>query len=99
MSMMMPEPAQQIQVPGGGFEMGGGGPGQPDTPDVESALRQALELLTQAQSQEQDDQDTLAIQKAMIAIQSVLGTRQKQNEAAMGTTPAHKAMGRAVRGA
>ena len=79
-------------------DAGQGVPGQPDNPDAETALQNALDALMSFMDAEQDDQDKAVVAKCIAQLQSIFGTRQKQNEAAQGITPAHKAMGRAMSG-
>jgi hypothetical protein len=101
MSTMLPPggPPPTINVPrqGGAPGVGAGIPGKPDNPDAASALKSAVDALHAAFAAEEDDQDRAAIAKALTAVQSIMGGRQKQDEAALGTTPAHKAMARATR--
>lgn len=78
---------------------GGGTPGQPDTPDAEQALQTALDALMSFMDMEEDDQDKAVVAKCLASLQGIFGGRQKQDEAAQGITPAHKAMGRAMSGA
>jgi hypothetical protein len=83
-------------APPGADPASGGQPGQPDNPDAESALQSAIDAITQFLSAEQDDQDKAVAAKCLAQLQSIFGGRQKQDEAAAGITPAHKAMGRAM---
>lgn len=89
-------PAPAAAAPPGG---GGGQPGAPDNPDAESALQSAIDGITQFLQSEEDDSDKAVAAKCLAQLQSIFGGRQKQNEAAAGVTPAHKAMGRAMSGA
>lgn len=90
-------PSGPAPVPGGDTQGGGGTPGQPDSPDAEQALSDAIDALTQFMAVEEDDQDKAVAAKALATLQSIFGGRQKQDEAASGITPAHKAMGRAMK--
>lgn len=87
------------QAGGGALPSGGGGgvPGQPDNPDAEAALKAAIDSIHTYLSAEEDDQDKSVAAKCLAQLQGIMGTRQKQDEAALGTTPAHKAMGRAAK--
>lgn len=84
-------------APGGAPQSAGGTPGQPDSPDAEQALSDAIDALTQFMAVEEDDQDKAVAAKALATLQGIFGGRQKQDEAASGITPAHKAMGRAMK--
>jgi len=76
---------------------GGGVPGKPDNPDAEQALSDVIDGLHAFLQAEQDDGDKAIAAKCLAQLQAIFGTRQKQHEAAAGITPAHKAMGRAMR--
>jgi hypothetical protein len=107
-SMGVPDQIDISSLAGGGgappgAAPAGAGAGPPDAgggapADPESALSDILvQLRLIANDQSIDPAETAAIDKAVGALQSVLGTRQKETETAMGTTPAHKAMGRATK--
>lgn len=97
-----PDPAMllgpQGGPPGGGppGQTGGGVPGKPDNPDAESALQDAIDAIHAFLQAEEDDQDKATASKCLAQLQAIFGGRQKQDEAAQGITPAHKAMGRAM---
>lgn len=78
--------------PSGG---GAGIPGQPDNPDAQQDLSDAIDALKSFLDNEEDDQDKSVAAACLAKLQTILGTRQKQDEAAAGVTPVHKAMGRA----
>lgn len=107
MSMMMPEQGAppmpempglppgmppSIEIPVDGPPEGGGAPSGPD------ALRAALEMVAAYQADEQDDIDLEQAEKIRTLIQSLLAKQQKEQEAAMGVTPAIRGMGRALSG-
>ena len=85
--------------PGASLDSGGGGgvPGQPDSQQAADALQAAIQAIHDFVGLEEDDQDKTVAMKAMTALQGILGAQQKQDEAAMGTTPAHKAVKRATK--
>ena len=87
-----------VSPPGGGppGQTGGGRPGEPDNPDAESALQDAIDGIHAFLQAEEDDQDKAIAAKCLAQLQGIFGGRQKQDEAAQGITPAHKAMGRAM---
>ena len=87
-----PVPGPPPPAPGGA----GGQPGQPDNPDAEDALQGAIEAIQAFLAAEEDDQDKAVAAKCLAQLQGIFGGRQKQDEAAQGITPAHKAMGRAM---
>ena len=74
----------------------GGDQSVPDPSNTEEALRFIVDYLREVATNEADDGDTSIIDKAMTQLSSLFAGRQKQNEAAQGITPAHKAMGRAM---
>ena len=83
------------------FDMGqaadilGGGGGQPEQADqVRDRVVQDLQTLISDGTT--DDLDTQVYAKCLAAIQGLKANVQKQQEAAMGTTPAHKAIARSV---
>lgn len=80
-----------------------GGPPEEPPPDEggaprgPEALRAALEMIAAYQADEQDDIDLADAEKIRTMIQTLLAKQQKEQEAAMGTTPALKGMQRAMR--
>lgn len=82
---------------GGGAQGGGGGtPGQPDNRDAEQALNDLIDAAHRFVAAEEDDTDKNVVAKILALATGITAGRQKQDEAAMGTTPAHKAVSRAV---
>lgn len=79
----------------------GGGPapsqqaGPKSDGDWQQDLRDAIAALRALANDAKDAAETNAIDKCIAALSGLQATRQKQAESAMGTTPAHKAMGRA----
>jgi hypothetical protein len=57
-------------------------------------LRQAIEHAQMAMQAEPDDQISRELSKAVQVLYGITALLQKEQEAAMGTTPAIKAMGR-----
>lgn len=98
MGGLPPEPPPGLDLGGGGPAPGGGGgtPGEPDNPDSEAALQDAIDAIHAFLTSEEDDQDKAIASKCLAQLQGIFGGRQKQEEAAQGITPAHKAMGRAM---
>jgi hypothetical protein len=68
----------------------------PEKPSGPDALRAALEMVSAYQETEQDDIDLADAEKIRTMIQSLLAKQQKEQEAAMGTTPALRGMKRAM---
>ncbi len=65
--------------------------------DPTEILRQIVDLIQQyIASEASDDIETAKATKILTTAQELLAEEQKQSEAAMGTTPAHKGMARAV---
>ncbi len=65
--------------------------------DPTGILRQIVDLIQQyISSDASDDIETAKATKILTTAQELLAEEQKQGEAAMGTTPAHKGMARAV---
>lgn len=64
-------------------------------PDI---LRQMLSLAAEYADSEDDDDDLLQIEQARTLLQRILAKQQKQQEAALGTSPALKGLARASRG-
>ena len=79
------------------IQVGGGAPGPKSDGDWQEDLKNALDALRALASDASDPAETNTIDKCIAALSGLQATRQKQNDAAMGTTPAHKAMGRAYR--
>lgn len=79
---------------------GGGAPPPSDAGsggDPEDLIRQAIELLDQfAQTSQTDDIETQTARECATKLQGVLATAQKNQEAASGTTGAHKAMAKQI---
>lgn len=80
----------------GGGGAGGGTPGQPDNRDAEQALTDAIDAIHRFIAAEQDDADKNVGAKLLALATSITAGRQKEKEAAMGVTPVHKAVGRAM---
>lgn len=72
----------------------------PDTADDQSAdalLQTAIDALHDYIAHAgSDDVDTNVAAQCLAKLQSIKAQNQKQDEAAMGTTPAHKAMARSI---
>lgn len=91
-------PPASISLPGAGAPGGGGGtPGQPDSPDSEQALKDLIDAAHRFIQGEQDEADKNVGAKILTLATSITSGRQKEKEAAMGVTPTHKAVGRAMR--
>ena len=66
----------------------------------------ATDILTQIKgliqdyidSDESDEQETAQATKALVIVQGLLASEEKNMEAAAGTTPAHKAMAKQIQG-
>jgi hypothetical protein len=58
-------------------------------------LRQAIEHAQQALVGEEDDPTSAELAKAVNSLYRIFAQRQKEDEAALGVTPAHKGMARA----
>jgi hypothetical protein len=99
MSMMLPTPPRQIQI-GGGAPSGGGapggppaaqnGPGDPDSGNVVSLLKQALQLVQKAGNAEKDDGDAAGIHAIAASIAKQIGNEQGLVDKAMGAGPGVK---------
>jgi predicted glycosyltransferase len=74
----------------------GGEPPAEEKPAGPEALRAALEMVAAYQESEEDDIDLADAEKIRTMIQTLLAKQQKEQEAAMGTTPALKGMKRAM---
>jgi hypothetical protein len=82
----------------GSVQGGAGIPGQPDNDAAKQALAAMIQAAQDFLDAEQDDQDKSIVSACLAKLQSIKGTQQKQNEAAAGITPVHKAMSRAYGG-
>jgi hypothetical protein len=71
-----------------------GGPA-PGGPDPSAALKAAIQAVHQAAVVSDDQTDKQTLLKCLAAIQNILATEQKQKEAALGTTAAHKGLAKA----
>lgn len=90
-------PEGQAQFPGEPAPDGDEGSGWSDDP-VEQ-LRKLVEGMNHYMSIEQDDIDKAKAAKMLAGIQDLLAANQKQEEQALGTTPAAKYIARSNRGA
>jgi hypothetical protein len=86
---------------GPGAPPGAGPPGPPpgaqggaggNAQQAISFLRQAIQNLHQAQQAEPDPEDQAIISKTVSLLMQMIAKDQKEKDAALGTTPAHKAM-------
>lgn len=67
--------------------------------DPEQQIRDAIDQIRSAVAADGlDDQEKLILEQITTLGQKLLANRQSQAEAAMGTTPAHKAMARSYGG-
>lgn len=83
-----------LAVPGAAPE--GGGDVAP--PSLEDAAKEALSLINQAlASPDVDPEDANFAEAATTALTKILATQQKNADAAMGTTPAHKHIRKATK--
>lgn len=55
-------------------------------------MKLAMEAVLKAGQAEPDEEDKAALAKVFAALQQILAKDQKENDAALGTTPAHKAL-------
>jgi len=96
--MMMPDQGQQVppELAGllGGAQSPPAAPEQSGPSDPLEMLRNAIESLQEYVSQEDDDINSEAASKVLAGLYKILANEQKNSEAAMGVTPAHKAMRR-----
>lgn len=96
--------SQMLDAIGGPGGPGGDPMGGPQGPDASSPTQSASDILTQIKgliqdyidTPESDEQETAQATKALVIVQGLLASEEKNNEAAMGTTPAHKAMAKQV---
>lgn len=89
-------PPPGMMPPGGapqGAPSGPPGGGGPPIDPVEH-IRTAIEHVQAAVIGEPDDPDSQALARVLAALYQILAGRQKEQEAAMGTSPAIKAMSR-----
>ncbi len=101
---------EALQGGGGAPPMGGPPPG-PDTmggmaspPPAPAGGGSATDILTEIKgliqdyidTPESDEQETAQATKALVIIQGLLASEEKNMEAAAGTTPAHKAMAKQI---
>lgn len=110
---MPPDLAAMLQGGGPGGPDGGGGPppggpppsggqGQPGTaedPDFTRLIKTAVDALQQAAATGEDDVDKQLAAECMAKLQGLLGTHQKQKEAALGMSDVHRGVRRAIQGA
>lgn len=75
----------KVQPPGGGPDTGGD-----DDRDAVAILKKMISLAQQYVQVEQDDTDKHTMMKVLTQLQSYLANEQKEQEAAMGTSPAMK---------
>jgi hypothetical protein len=94
-----PPGAPPIPAPGGNAAPGRGAPGVAEDPDFTRLIKTAVDALRQAADTGEDDQDKALAAECMSKLQNLLGTHQKQQEAALGMTDVHRGVRRAVRGA
>lgn len=89
----------QVTPPGGGSS--GGDPGAILSRLASSGkvtVDTVIDDLHQLAGQTDDEQDKQTILKCLAAIQGIKATEQKEKEAMLGTTPAHKGMAKAAQG-
>lgn len=77
---------------------GGPAPAGAGGVDPSQALKQAIQAVHQAAVVSDDQTDKQTLLKCLAAIQNILATEQKQKEAALGTTAAHKGLAKATAG-
>src|SRR5215831_19552703 len=84
--------------PGGPAPGGGGGQaGRAEDPQFTRLIKTAVDALRQASDTGEDDADKQLAAECMAKLQGLLGTHQKQQEAALGMTDVHRGVRRAVR--
>lgn len=81
----MPGPQAGPPPPGAG---GGGGNAQ----QAIAFLKQGIQNLHQAMNAEPDPEDKAVLAKTVSLLMQMIAKDQKEKDAALGTTPAHKAM-------
>ena len=92
-----PTPPPGLMEPPMGEEAGPGGTPPDSSQDMspEDHLREAIEHAQQALVGEEDDPTSGELSKAISSLYRIFAQRQKEDEAALGVTPAHKGMARA----
>lgn len=85
-------------APGGNGGPGGGAPGQAEDPDFTRLVKMAVDALKQTQDTNEDDVDKHLAMQCLEKLQGLLGTHQKQRDAALGITDVHRGVRRALRG-
>lgn len=88
-----------LPPPGGPAQGGGGAPGRAEDPDFTRQIKIAIDALKQTQDTNEDDIDKHLALQCLEKLQGLLGTHQKQNDAALGITDVHRGVRRAIRGA
>jgi hypothetical protein len=79
------------------MDMMGGGPAEapPSEPGNENlSFQEILNILQLKQTETEDPDEQNALAKAVSALTALVGLQAKQEDAAMGTTPAHKYVAR-----
>lgn len=71
---------------------GPAGPPSPQGGDPVTYLKLAMEAVLKAGQAETDEEDKAALAKVFAQLQQIMAKDQKEKDAAMGTTPAHKYM-------
>lgn len=75
--------------------LGGGDAGGGSAPSADEALDGAIQAIQDyISASDSNDVDTATAAKCLSALQGIKAGHQKETEAAMGTTPAHRAMAR-----
>jgi hypothetical protein len=92
----MIDPAQMMGGPQGPPSGGGGDTGQ-DGGSFDDLLSQARDLVSQAETKAEDDEDRETITKALAILNGHFATIQKDKNAALGITPVHKGVRRAMK--
>lgn len=94
---MAPDPASGPGDPAGGPygpDPAGAGGGQ----SFDDLLKQARDLVSQAESAAQDDEDRATVTQALSVLNKHFGQIQKDKNAALGLTPVHKGVRAALKG-
>ena len=103
-----PPPGLMAMLQGGGPPPGGppgpgpGGPpgGDPDQdPAFTQDIKTAIQALHHALGSGEDDNGKQLASECLAKLQGLLGTHQKQQDAALGVTDVHRGVRRAIRGA
>lgn len=76
----------------------GGGQDAPPTGDAVELLKQALDTLNQAMGADADPAEDAAISAVAAKLKTIIASRHKEKEAALGTSPALKHVQRASSG-